>query len=141
MAEMTIHSPIPYGSTELKKAYQKYLSRALGIAVVLHLTAIGAYWLSQVIHGDEGPSGPVRILKYSELGPPPSIAQSNVAPPIAVQAPTVKPSVGVPVPVPDAMVNPEQTIASQEEMATEVSAGLEGLGDGAMKIEQDIKVE
>ena len=140
MADIAIHTPIPYGSPELKSTYQKYLTRALIIATVIHLIAVGAYWGSQAIGRGGGPEGPVRILKYSELGPPPSISQSNVAPPVAVQAPTVKPSVGVPVPVPDAMVNPEQTIASQEEMSAEFAPGLEGIGEGTPQIEQDISV-
>lgn len=142
MTEAAIHTPIPYGSPELKASYQKFFTRALIIAAVIHFAAVGAYYGAGLLSRDEGPTGPVRILKYSELGPPPSISESNVAPPVAVQAPTVKPSVGVPVPVPDALVNPEQTIASQEEMSQAPAIGLEGVGTGSTpQIEQDIKVE
>jgi len=142
MAEVAIHTPIPYGSPELKQNYQKFFSRGLIIAALIHLAIVGSYYGAGLLHHDEGPTGPVRILKYSELGPPPSIAENNVAPPVAVEAPVVKPSVGVPVPVPDALVNPEQTIASQEEMSQAPATGLEGVGTGAVpQIQPDIKVD
>jgi hypothetical protein len=44
---------------------------------------------------DEVPVVKIRIVKYSDLGPPPSI--------------------GTPIPVPDAEINSEQTIATQTE--------------------------
>jgi hypothetical protein len=65
---------------------------------------------------DDEPVHVVRIMKYSELGPPPSLQSSNVPPAISVAAPAVRPSIGIPVPVPDAEVSPEQTFATQQEM-------------------------
>ena len=79
----------------------------------------------------------VRILKYSELGPPPSITSSSAAPAVAVAAPSVKPSVGIPVPVPDAEINPEQTIATQTEMSATPGEIGEGGGAGDIKIEDE----
>jgi protein TonB len=54
-----------------------------------------------------------------------------------------KPNIGTPVPVPDAEINPEQTIATQTEMSAVTSNALsdgEGTG-GDIRIEEDVKIE
>src|SRR3990172_1004905 len=89
-----------------------YTMMALAFAILLHLASIGVYYVGviQSKSEDEG-AVTVRILKYTDLGPPPSLA-TVTAPPIAVAGTQVtKPSAGIPVPVPDAEVSPEQTIA------------------------------
>lgn len=131
---------VDYGATELKNLYKKFLTRGLTVAVALHIAGIGVYWGSIYLKREDEPVATVRILKYSEMGPPPSITNSQAAPAIAVSAPTVKPSVGIPVAVPDAEVNPEQTIASQQEMSQAVGPVGEAKG-GAAVVEQDIKVD
>jgi len=110
-----------YGAVELKKVYQKYWMIAFGIAVGIHFIIIGSYYLGQLLSHEEPPVAMVRILKYSDLGPPPSITSANMPPPIAVTAPAAKPTIGAPVPVPDAEVSPEQTIATQTEMSQQVA--------------------
>ena len=78
---------IQYGAVELKAIYQKYW-----------LTAWGSPWRSTsawsdriiwcgLLQAEEPPTCHVRILKYSDLGPPPSIAAANTPPPISVSAP------------------------------------------------------
>lgn len=130
-----------YGAVELKAAYQKYWMIAFGIAVGVHFLILGTYYLIQVLSQEEPPVAMVRILKYSDLGPPPSITSANTPPPISVQAPTAKPTVGAPVPVPDAEVSPEQTLATQKEMS-EVAPVTEGLGEGSgVQIQQDITID
>ncbi len=147
MAEYVLPSPFKYGAPDLKKSYKKYFSRGLVIAVIVHLLLVSAYWSSVYFsREEEPPQVQVRILKYSELGPPPSITDTQVggAPAIAIGGSAgVRPSVGIPVPVPDASINPEATIATQQEMGaitnpllTESSEGIrEG---GTTVIEQDI---
>ena len=83
----------------------------------------------------------VRIMKYSDLGPPPSITSANTPPPISVSAPTAKPTVGAPVPVPDAEVSAEQTMATQTEMSQTVAPMVEAGGDGNVEIQQDIRID
>jgi protein TonB len=81
-------------------------------------------------------------LKYSDLGPPPSIAAANTPPPISVSAPVAKPTVGTPVPVPDAEVTADQVFATQTEMSQQVAPVSEGLGEGSgVEIEQDIQIQ
>ena len=136
---MTMH----YGMRELKTLYQKYASIALISAVALHFLIIGGYYLYQVLTAEEEPVMTVRIMKYTELGPPPSITQTEAAPQVQVSVPVAKPTVGVPVPVPDAEVNPEQTIATQKELS-EVQAPSLPTGDasgGQVAVQQDIKIE
>jgi protein TonB len=84
----------------------------------------------------------VRIMKYTDLGPPPSIQSNEVAPSVAAAGPAVKPSIGVPVPVPDAEVNPEQTIATQTELSAQ-SAPATDMGAGAgggVQVEQNLEI-
>jgi protein TonB len=139
MNTVTVHPARSYGAIELKANYQKYWMMGFSIAVGLHLVIVGSYYLSQILGEEEPPVVNVRILKYSDLGPPPSITNTNTPPPIAVSAPTVKPTIGAPVPVPDAEVSPEQTIATQTEMS-QVSPVAEATGDG-FQIEEDIVID
>jgi protein TonB len=91
---------------------------------------------------DDEPVHYVRILKYTDLGPPPSLQNTQAAPAVQVAAAAVKPSIGIPVPVPDAEVSPEQTIATQTELSAvgnEVTSN-DGSGSGA-QIEQDIQID
>jgi len=131
-----------YGAFELKKLYPRNFSIGLIIAVILHILLISAYYFYQSITKEETENIPtVRILKYSELGPPPSIT-NDVPQQVSVSAPVAAPTVGVPVPVPDEEAPPEQTIATQQEMSQQASPALtEGLGSGATQITQDIKIE
>jgi len=102
---------------------------------------IGVYFFAIFMQQEDEDNIPiVKIMKYSELGPPPSL---NEAPPqVAVSGPVVKPTVGIPVPVPDASVSPEQTLASQQEMSNVAGPTIsEGTGGGGVQIQQDIKIE
>ena len=142
MAEMTItgsYQGAKYGAVELKAVYQRYWSIALGIAIAIHILILGTYYLVELLGQEEAPPMTVRIMKYSDLGPPPSIASANIPPPISVSAPVAKPTVGAPVPVPDAEVSPEQTLATQTEMSQTVAPIGEGAGEGNVAVE--IRIE
>jgi len=130
-----------YGAFELKRLYPRNYAIGVAVAVILHLLLISSYYLYQVMTREDVDNVPtVRIMKYSELGPPPSIDQ-EVAPQIAVASQTVAPTVGVPVPVPHDEAPPEQTIASQEQMAAQQAPTLSDVGTGQAQITQDIKIE
>lgn len=130
-----------YGAAELKKFYQKYWAIGFGLAVAIHFVLIGSYYAAALLREEEPPTVTVRIMKLSELGPPPSIANANTPPPIQVSAPQAKPTIGAPVPVPDAEVSPEQTIATQQEMSNQVAPVAEGTGNEPVQVQQDIKIE
>ena len=129
-----------YGAVELKKVYQKNWVTGFLIAVAIHLMIVGSYFLVGILSAEEPPMVNVRIMKYSDLGPPPSISSANTPPPVSVMAEVAKPTVGAPIPVPDAEVSAEQTIASQTEMSQQVAPITEGSGDGDVSIEQDIQI-
>ncbi|MBN2200334.1 TonB family protein [bacterium] len=129
-----------YGAIELKEVHQKYLTRALIIAAVSHLLLVGLYWGSTVLGKEEPPTTIVKIVKYSDLGPPPSIAATEVAPAVSMAGPTAKPSIGIPVPVPDAEVSPEASFASQQDLSSMQSPVTTDVGGSAV-IEQDIEVD
>jgi protein TonB len=130
-----------YGAVELKQVYQRYFFRAMLIAFGIHALVIFSYYLVELLSQEEAPTRFARIVKYSELGPPPSIQNANIPPPVAVSAPVAKPTVGAPVPVPDAEVSPEQTIATQTEMSQVAAPIGETSGEGGMAVEQDIKID
>jgi protein TonB len=103
---------------------------------------LGSYYLDSYLDAEaEIPTVRVRVLNYSQLGPPPSISPVHVPPAVKVTS-MVKPSVGVPVPVPDADVSSEQTIATQEEMSLSTSPSFEDLGSGEqIEVTGDIVID
>jgi len=126
-----------YGAAELKRSAQRYMTWAVGLASLLHLLSVGTWWI--LSHRTEAPpSRTVRIMKYSELGPPPSISTASAPPAVAVNLPKnlVKPKIAVPVPVPDEQAEPEQTIPTQDEIAVPVA---EGTGSGTA-VEPDVSL-
>jgi protein TonB len=142
MQDLAIDLGFRYGAPELKQVYQKYMTWAEIFGITFTAALLGAYYLGSYLAKEEEPVAVVRIMKYSELGPPPSIQSANVPPAISVAAPSVKPSIGVPVPVPDAEVSPEQTFATQQEMNAATESVGEGAGTGGeVAIESDIKIE
>jgi protein TonB len=130
-----------YGAFELKRLYTRNFGLGMAIAVIIHLFLIGTYIFIQAItKDDESNISTVRILKYTDLGPPPSL-DNNAAQQLAVSAPTIAPTVGIPTPVPDADAPKEQTIATQQEMNKVAAPVGEGNGSGNVQITQDLKVE
>ncbi len=130
-----------YGAVELKAVAQKYMAYGLVFSTLLSFSTIGSYYGIGYLTEEDEPVHMVRILKYTDLGPPPSLTD-QAAPAVAVSGPAVKPSIGIPVPVPDAEVSPDQTIATQTELSAQ-SAPVEGPGSGSggAQIEQDLKID
>lgn len=147
MAELSMASAggssigVKYGAPELKAVYQRNYWRGLATAVALSVFGFGGYYLAQLLGEEEPPPINVRIMKYSDLGPPPSLNNANTPPPVSVQAPVAKPTVGAPVPVPDAEASPEQTLATQTEMSQVTAPIGEGPGDGGVQVQQDITID
>lgn len=123
---------------ELRGVFHKNTMRGLILATALHFIAIGAYYLTEYLAREDGaPTVQVRILRYSELGPPPSLTTAAQPPAIGIASP--KPSIGIPTPVPDVEISPEQTIATQQELSQMQSpAAIEGAGDVLV---QDIVID
>ena len=71
------------GMQEIKAVYKKNLLKALIIAVSLHLLLIGIYYGRNIFSQDDEHIMTVRIMKYTDLGPPPSITNTEAAPQVA----------------------------------------------------------
>ncbi len=132
-----------YGAIELKLIAQKAMATAMVIASTVMFGTIGSYYGIGYLLEEDEPVHMVRILKYTDLGPPPSIQGQQAAPAVQVAAASVRPSIGIPVPVPDAEVSPEQTIMTQTELSTQSAPADigDGAGSGGAQIEQDIQIE
>lgn len=138
-AQKAINS-LQYGAFELKALYHKNLRTGLIFSLSLMAVGVGIY-IGITKWGEEEEQIPVvRIINYTELGPPPSITQAPAQ--VAVNAPVAKPTVGVPIPVPDAEVSPDQTIATQTELSSQQAPAVETPGGNSeIQIKEDIKVE
>jgi len=131
-----------YGAPELKQFYQKFMMRGTIMGVALVSAVVGLYYVPALLATEEEPIHTIRLMKYTDLGPPPSITQTAAAPSVAMASTAVKPSIGIPVPVPDAQVNPEQTFATQQELAQQASPVSEGTGTGSgVAIQPDLKID
>ncbi len=130
-----------YGAFELKRLYPKNYGYGFLFAIIFHLMIIGVYFLIQAINAREEnyDNVPVVSMKYSEMGPPPSIVE-EVAPKVQPAAAAAKPNVGVPVPVEDSKAAPEQTLASQTEMSKAIAPTQTMSDAGNVKVTQDIKI-
>jgi len=127
-----------YGAVELKMVAQKAMTISMAISTAIVFSFIGSYYGIGYLLQEEQ-LRIVRLTKYSELGPPPSIQGQQAAPAVEVAA-AVRPSIGIPVPVPDAEVSPEQTIMTQSELRTvapTAAAETDGGGEQELQIEDD----
>jgi TonB family protein len=98
---------------------------------------VGWYLYSHANKEDAVPRN-VQIVKFTELGVPPSI-QKESAPQVNVAENITPPTIGVPEPVPDAEAT-ESTIASQSEMSdalAPITASEMGNGNDSLVVDTD----
>jgi TonB family protein len=117
-----------YGAPELKVISPINLRNALLVTSAV-AGAIGILGLVMVhVMTGEPEEVEVVVVPYREMQAPPPIDQP-VAPAVAIAQPSAPPSVGAPLPVPDAEAEPEQTIATQEELSEFIGEGEGESGD------------
>lgn len=129
------HSPLeslyqfmPYGAPELKEVARKYLVRATMVGSALWIVVFILSFGGVLILKRKPKETAVVVVPYRELAAPPPLTQNEPPPQVQVATPVAPPTVGVAVPVPDAEAPPEQTIASQEEIA-QSTGSVESSGD------------
>lgn len=130
--------PVTGDRHPLRRERARWLRWANLGALVLGLLAFGAWFALSHLKPAAAPvARQVKIVRYTDLGVPPSIAkpaapQINVAQAVAkIAAPP--PTIAVPEPVPDEKAT-TQTIASQTEMAESLAPiTFEGTGGGTGK--------
>jgi TonB family protein len=117
-----------YGAPELKRLSPVHLRKALIVtSAAAGLLGIIALVLVNVL-SKEADVTDIIVVPYREMQAPPPIDQP-VAPAVSIALPSAPPSVGAPLPVPDAEAEPEQTIATQEELSEIIGMGEGESGD------------
>src|SRR6188474_2361612 len=108
---------MPYGAPELREVARKYMVRGVAVAsagwIIVYMLSFGTNFL--LAHRPHETS--VVVVPYRELAAPPPLTQNAPPPQVSVATPVAPPTAAVPVPVPEAEAPPEQTIASQQEIA------------------------
>lgn len=109
------HLPVTGDQHPLVKESTRWLTTSNAIALFTAAALFGSWYLySHANREDEVPPN-ATIVKYTELGVPPSIKEPS-APQVNVAEAITPPSIGVPEPVPDAEAT-ESTIATQDQMS------------------------
>jgi periplasmic protein TonB len=120
---------MPYGAPDLIDGATRRTFRATLSGMSVWLIGYVAILTWMITHPAVVRHERTVVVQYRELAAPPPLAAATPPPPvIAVSAPKA-PAVGVPVPVPDVQAPPEQTLASQEEIAASTGT-MEAGGDG-----------
>jgi protein TonB len=120
---------MPYGAPELKEVARKYMFRGIvfGSAAFMSVFLLSFGTSALLRHRPRETS--MVVVPYRELAAPPPLTQNEPPPQVQVAVPVTPPTVGVAVPVPDAEAPPEQTIASQEEIAQTTPGVSSGEGE------------
>jgi protein TonB len=126
---------MPYGAPELKEVAKKYMFRGVLVGsaawILLYILGFAAFEFAKRKPHETS----VVVVPYRELAAPPPLTENEPPPQVAVALPVAPPTVAIPVPVPDAEAPPEQTIASQEEIA-QVTPGVSSEGNEGQLVVQ-----
>ena len=132
----TILDEIAPNASRLKRAYNSNLGRGLMVAVNLHLLALGIFWVATYATAESAVpdvEGDIYVEVPIRVDPP---LETPEAPPSRGGTPArLDPSVtGTPTPVPNEKVDPEATLAPNDEQIADPSIGVIGdtpsSGDG-----------
>ena len=126
---VSLYEFMPYGAPELMEVAKRYMFRATLAGIG---TIIGAFVLMFVVNliiTQQQKSIPVVQMQVSDLAAPPPLTQDTPPPQVQVTPAAAPPAAAIPVPVPDAEAPQEQTIMSQEEIATS-TPGMAEAGEG-----------
>jgi TonB family protein len=119
-----------YGAPELKKHYRGFYARGLGISIALHLLMVAVYWMPQYFAGTRKETGHSLIVKYADLGPPPSLQHDLVHGMPSAKLAFKDFNFGVPVPVPDLEVQEEKPFPTVEQLSDMGTVAGVGTGGG-----------
>jgi protein TonB len=130
---VSLYEFMPYGAPELMEVAKKYMFRATvaGIGAI-----VGAFLVISVVNiiiAQQQKAIPVVQMQVSDLAAPPPLSQDTPPPQVQVAPAAAPPAAAIPVPVPDAEAPQEQTIMSQEEIAT-ATPGVAESGEGQIVV-------
>jgi protein TonB len=109
------HLPVTGEFHPLRKEFTRWLSWSNVICIAIGGAIFTSWYVYSHSKKQDVVPRNVQIVKFTELGVPPSI-QKESAPQVNVAENITPPTIGVPEPVPDAEAT-ESTIASQEQMS------------------------
>lgn len=109
------HLPVTGDLHPLKREFTRWLTTANAVSLLTVILLFGSWYVYSKANREEEVPPNMTIVKYTELGVPPSIKEPS-APQVNVAEAITPPSIGVPEPVPDAEAT-ESTIATQSEMS------------------------
>jgi TonB family protein len=121
-----------YGAPELKARYRSFVARGLGYSMALHAILISLYWLWQYIAAGPGEAGHTVIVKYADLGPPPSLLHDLVHGIPSAKYAFKDFNYGVPVPVPNLEVEEEKPFPTTEQLSDMGNVAGSGSGGGIL---------
>lgn len=119
-----------YGAPELKKRYRDFFVRGLVISIALHLFMVAVYWMPQYFTTNQNETRGSLIVKYADLGPPPSVQHDLVHGMPSAKYSFKDFNFGVPVPVPDLQVQEEKPFPTVEQLSDMANAVGNGSGGG-----------
>lgn len=131
------HLPVTGDLHPLRQEFTRWLSWSNAFVLIIGGALFGGwYFYSHATKEEEVPRN-VQIVKFTELGVPPSIMK-EAAPQVNVAEAIAPPTIGVPEPVPD-MEATESTIASQAEMSDALApitaSDLKGGGNDSLVVD------
>lgn len=120
--------PLTGDDHPLRRGEERRLACACGLALLAGLLAFAGWRLLDHGPGSAPPPREIRLVRYADLGVPPSISRPAPPPPELARkpdAPAAKPAIGVPEPVADDLAE-APTIATVEEMAAAMAPPAAG---------------
>ena len=119
-----------YGAPELKKRYRTFFVRGWGISIALHFFVVAVYWMPQYFMTTKKEPHGSLIVKYADLGPPPSLQHDLVHGMPSAKFAFKDFNFGVPVPVPDLQVQEEKPFPTVEQLSEMGNIVGNGSGGG-----------
>lgn len=126
---ISLYEFMPYGAPELMEVARKYMFRATMVAIGSMVGLFVLMFVTNLIISQQKEAIPVVQMQVSDLAAPPPLSQDTPPPQVQVAPAAAPPAAAIPVPVPDAEAPQEQTIMSQEEIATS-TPGMAEAGEG-----------
>jgi protein TonB len=106
-----------YGAYQLRRSYNRYLGRALGIGLLLILLAFLFPYILSAVRGLVPKEKPVDVV--AELGPPPDIDPNNPPPPPPPPPPTPPPPTRSTVKFVPPVIKKDEEVVEEEQKAVE----------------------
>jgi protein TonB len=147
MEDIQILNSAGYGAPELKKSYQRFFSRGLAVAVVLHLFVIGTYllviYINKLNAEEKNKQNQQRVINVTDLEPPPSADDKEEPPPPKIEEPPVAPPKDLTALTPEPVAKEkaeEQTIKTQQELE-QIKTPVGNSDSGKINFTGNLKVE